>query len=94
LLGTSQRAILIGGADREMADPRLNEDVLRRVARASGGQYLAARDASQLPSLLSRADAAPPPPRLEDLWHNTWIFAAVVMLLAMEWTLRRRWGLR
>ena len=34
VLGASKRAVLIGGTDREMADPRLNEDVLRRVARA------------------------------------------------------------
>lgn len=94
VLGSAQRSVLIGGADREMADPRLNEDVLRRVARASGGHYLTANDASHLPGLLSQSDAEPPQPRLEDLWHNAWIFAAIVMLLAAEWTLRRRWGLR
>jgi hypothetical protein len=94
LLGTAQRAFLVGGNDREMADPRLNEDVLRRVARASGGEYLPASEASRLPSLLSASDAALPQPRLEDLWHTPWIFAAVIVLLAAEWTLRRTWGLR
>jgi len=94
LLGSSQRSFLVGGADREMADPRLNEDVLRRVARASGGQYLTANDASRLPALLSESNMAPPEPRLEDLWDTPWVFAAVVVLLAAEWTLRRRWGLR
>jgi hypothetical protein len=94
LLGSAQRSVLIGGTDREMADPRLNEDVLRRVARASGGEYLPANDASRLSAMLSASDTEPPPPRLEDLWHNAWVFAAVVMLLAAEWTLRRRWGLR
>ena len=94
VLGSSHRSVLIGGTDREMSDPRLNEDVLRRVARASGGQYLAARDASRLPALLSESNAEPAAPRLEDLWHNAWIFIAIVMLLAAEWTLRRRWGLR
>jgi uncharacterized protein (TIGR03382 family) len=29
-----------------------------------------------------------------DLWHTGWSFAAMVMLLAAEWLLRRRWGLR
>ena len=94
VLGSSQRSVLVGGTDREMSDPRLNEDVLRRVARASGGQYLAARDASRLPALLSESDGQPAAPRVEDLWHNAWIFIVVVMLLAAEWTLRRRWGLR
>ena len=94
LFGSAQRSLLVGGADREMADPRLNEEVLRRVARASGGEYLPARDASRLSALLTESDAEPPQPRLEELWHNPWIFGAVVMLLAAEWTLRRKWGLR
>ena len=29
-----------------------------------------------------------------DLWHNAWSFLAIVVLLASEWVLRRRWGLR
>jgi hypothetical protein len=29
-----------------------------------------------------------------DLWHTGWSFGAIVLLLATEWILRRRWGLR
>jgi uncharacterized membrane protein len=93
-LGASQRFVLVGGTDREMTDPRLNEDLLRRVARASGGQYVPAADASRLPDLLATVNAEPPPPRLEELWHNPFVFAALIALLAAEWVLRRRWGLR
>jgi hypothetical protein len=94
VLGTSERFVLVGGADAEMSDPRLNEDVLRRVARASGGRYVAARDASEIPTLLESQAADPGAPRLQDLWHQGWIFAAAIMLLAVEWFLRRHWGLR
>jgi hypothetical protein len=93
-LGASQRFVLVGGTDREMTDPRLNEDVLRRVARASGGQYVPAADVSRLPDLLATVDAEPPPPRLEELWHNPFVFGALIALLAAEWLLRRKWGLR
>ena len=93
LLGASDQWLLAGAADLEMADPRLNEDVLRRVSRASGGRYLEAADVSRLPALL--ADSSDPaPPRLQELWHNVWIFVAVVLLLGAEWYLRRRWGMR
>ena len=93
-LGTAERWILVGGADLEMADPRLNEEVLRRIAVASGGGYLRADEAATLSSLLASAAAEPGAPRLEELWHNVWIFVGIVLLLAAEWTLRRRWGLR
>jgi hypothetical protein len=77
-----------------MADPRLNEDVLKRVAAASGGAYLRVADAGQVPALLAAVAPAPGSPRLEELWHTPWVFMAIVLLLASEWILRRRWGLR
>jgi hypothetical protein len=47
--------------------------------------------------VLERLRAAVPAASLSvrrDLWHNGWSFAAIVLLLAGEWVLRRRWGLR
>lgn len=93
-IGSAERWALVGGADLEMSDPRLNEEVLRRVAGASGGAYLTAGDVSRLPGLLEDATSERATPRLEELWHNPWMFLGVVGLLAAEWTLRRRWGLR
>jgi uncharacterized membrane protein len=90
----ADRWFLVGGADLEMADPRLNEQVLQRIATASGGRYLAADQASELPSLLSAVEPEVSAPQLQELWHNIWIFVAVMTLLAGEWVLRRRWGLR
>ena len=46
-LGAADRWMYVGGADREFADPRLNEGFLRRVARNSGGRYVRAAEASQ-----------------------------------------------
>lgn len=93
-LGTHERWLLVGGSDAEMADPRLNEDVLKRVAAASGGAYLSAADAGRLPALIAATAPAPASPRLEELWHTPWVFMAMILLLAAEWFLRRRWGLR
>jgi uncharacterized membrane protein len=93
-LGTHERWLLVGGSELEMADPRLNADVLRRVAVASGGAYVSAADAGRLPELLAAAAAAPASPRMAELWHTPWVFMALVLMLAAEWILRRRWGLR
>lgn len=93
-LGAHERSLLVGGADLEMADPRLNADVLERVAAASGGAYVSAAEVKRLPELIVGAAAPPAPPRMEELWHTPWVFLAVVLMLAGEWILRRRWGLR
>jgi len=94
VLGTAERWTLIGGADAEMADPRLNEEVLRRISRASGGQYLRADSVSRLALMLSPSVDRPGAPRVQELWHSAWIFDALVALLTAEWTLRRAWGMR
>ena len=93
-LGAAVRWVLVGGGDREFADPRLNEGVLRRVARNSGGRYVRAADASRVVSWLQSGAPQDAAPERRDLWHEPWAFALIVALLAGEWILRRRWGLR
>ncbi|MEO5897383.1 MAG: glutamine amidotransferase [Vicinamibacterales bacterium] len=92
--GSGSSSFLVGGADLEMTDPRLNLPVLNRLASASGGQLLTA---TQVPALLDALRLNAPVAALavrRDLWHNGWSFAAIVSLLAAEWLLRRKWGLR
>ncbi|MGE3513431.1 MAG: hypothetical protein AB7N65_31625, partial [Vicinamibacterales bacterium] len=93
-LGSAERWFLVGGADREFVDPRLNEGVLRRVARASGGRYAGAEDAVQVGDWLDASAPAPAEPEPRDLWHDPRAFAVLLILLSAEWILRRRWGLR
>jgi hypothetical protein len=93
-LGTADRWLYVGGNDREFSDPRLNEGFLRRLARASGGEYARAdRVADLLPALQASTPQGAAPER-RDLWNTPAALAFVVMLLSAEWALRRRWGLR
>jgi uncharacterized membrane protein len=87
-------SLLVGGSDSEMTDPRLNLRVLERVAAASGGAVIQARDIAGLAERLRAAVPAAVVTARKDLWHNGWSFGAIVALLAIEWMLRRRWGLR
>jgi len=94
LLGSATASMLVGGADVEMTDPRLNRQALARVAAASGGRVV---EEDQLDSLGDILKALVPAAELSvrrDLWHNGWSFAAILALLSAEWMLRRRWGLR
>ncbi|MEO8258696.1 MAG: hypothetical protein ABI868_15210 [Acidobacteriota bacterium] len=93
-LGQAQRWLDVGGVDREFADPRLNEPWLRRAATASGGRYVRAGDASRIVGWLQDAVPQQAAPERRDLWHQPWALAMVIALLAGEWILRRKWGLR
>jgi hypothetical protein len=93
-LGTADSWFYVGGTDRELADPRLNEAYLQRVARASGGQYVSAAESAKVVSWLKDAVPQNLPPEQRDLWHRPSVFALMVALLSAEWILRRRWGLR
>jgi uncharacterized membrane protein len=93
-LGAADRWMYVGGSDREFADPRLNEGFLRRIARNSGGRYVRAAEAARVPAWLEATVPQNAAPERRDLWHEPWAFALVVLLLAAEWILRRRWGLR
>jgi len=93
-LGEADRWMYVGGSDREFADPRLNEGFLRRLARMSGGRYVRAADASQVAGWLASAVPQDAAPERRDIWHEPWTFVLIVVLLSLEWIVRRRWGLR
>ena len=96
-LGSSSVTLLVGGVDPEMTDPRLNEETLQRVARASGGAVLAWDGAIDTAALLERLQAGAPAAVQavrRDLWHTGWSFAVLFGLLAAEWLFRRASGLR
>ena len=96
-VGEAHEFALVGGADREWADPRRNDGVLDRLARATGGRLVADGDVAQLPGLVAAAHAAAAaaaPPEARELWHSPWLLLGLLAALGGEWILRRRWGLR
>lgn len=79
----------------QMEDENLTPDfqLLRDVAKASGGKYFNADDIS--PSTLSEFNQAISTKFGQKilLWNSPVIFSLVVVLLIVEWTLRKRRGL-
>jgi uncharacterized membrane protein len=92
--GTASTSVLVGGADLEMADPRMNEAFLGRLAAASGGRALSPDRLTDLPGMLKAGVSGAALTVQRDLWHTGWSFAVILALLAGEWILRRTWGLR
>ncbi|HJR60697.1 MAG TPA: glutamine amidotransferase [Vicinamibacterales bacterium] len=92
--GSAASSLLVGGADVEMSDPRLNTALLARLASSTGGRAFEAGRLDDLPGLLRAGASASALATRKDLWHNAWSLVLIIGLLAGEWLLRRRWGLR
>jgi uncharacterized membrane protein len=93
-LGSAEVPWLTGGFDRELADPRLDEFGLRRLADASGGAYLTPERAGEAEQYLQARAARGIPVQWRDAWHTVWMLVLIVALVSAEWILRRQWGLR
>jgi hypothetical protein len=71
----------------------VNEPLLRELAAQSGGRHFREEHAGLLLDALAPLSRG----RLEEhetiLWQSPWAFAMVVLLLTVEWLLRKRAGL-
>ncbi|MGB2716002.1 MAG: glutamine amidotransferase [Vicinamibacterales bacterium] len=92
--GTGAASFLVGGADVEMTDPRVNQRLLQTLAQNSGGRMVVPGEGSALADSLRAAVPAAVLSVRRDLWHTGWSFAAIVLLLGAEWLVRRQGGMR
>jgi hypothetical protein len=93
-LASADHAVYVGAADVETADPRRQDDVLRRMAERTGGQVVSPEEIGRIAGALQARAAAAPMMTARELWHGPWTLMAIIALLGIEWSLRRRWGLR
>jgi hypothetical protein len=80
-------------ANQEWGQLTLNRPLLEGMARASGGRFLREGDLSQIPDLLQQLDRMETQVSETVLWSSWWWFSLVIVLLTLEWLLRKRWRL-
>ena len=77
----------------EMTQLSLNEELLRQMSAASGGQYLREEDLGKLADLLAPLSQGRVVESDTVLWQSYWWFLPIVALLTVEWILRKRFGM-
>lgn len=95
MVESAQARFLVEDRDRELENPAADWTLLQHLAEATGGEVVRPEDFARLIQQLSR--------RTEELeatleirtplWDKWPWLAAIVLLAAGEWYLRRRWGL-
>jgi len=87
----------VGGLNVEFQETRANKLLLQQIAARTGGRYLESGELQRLPQELlalpnfhSRDVSVA---RQFELWNRTWMLAVVVALFAVEWFLRKKYGM-
>ena len=77
----------------EMVDTAINESLLQQMAGVSGGVALREEEIGQLAELLSPLSSGRIVETETPIWQSYWWFGVMILLLTIEWILRKRAGL-
>lgn len=92
-LKARSRFVVLPPESGEMTQTAANESLLKQIAADTGGAYLREENMSKLPELLKPLSSGRVVVSDTLIWQSYWWFAAIVMLLTVEWVLRKRAGL-
>jgi hypothetical protein len=69
-----------------------NRDLLEKLATETGGRYWKPNELTRLPNEISYSDAGISVRDIKELWNMPVVFLWLLLLMAAEWLLRRKWG--
>lgn len=92
-LGKAESAFFVEPSQAELANADLQASVLQRLAEITNGRYFHVSDASALPDAIKVARSSFSKLTEHDLWDAPIFFFAIVLLLGVEWFVRRAKGL-
>ena len=99
LLGRDRKNFLVAFPYGETDDGKPRPDLLKRIAERSHGEYIPIsewneKSLERIATVLDHLSPSEIVERLEvPLWSTLWTFSVILILLASEWWIRRKWGL-
>jgi uncharacterized membrane protein len=69
-----------------------NRELLEKLAAETGGRYWKPDELTRLPNEISYSDAGISVRDIKELWNMPVVFLWLLLLMAAEWLLRRKWG--
>lgn len=92
-LGEQSGLFEVAESYAEFTNAELNAQLLQTLANTSGGRYYTLEDASEMVNHIPLVESATSQLVDEEIWDMPLIFAGVILLLGLEWFLRKRRGL-
>ncbi|MDD2205468.1 MAG: hypothetical protein PHU62_06925 [Bacteroidales bacterium] len=92
----AEGAFYVSTANPEYADLQARYDLLKSVAAITGGEFMSIDETEKIQNILSSSISSKKEftyKKQDKLTNHIPIFAIIILLLAIEWTLRRRNGI-
>jgi len=97
VLGADSGQVSVGGTTVEFQNTRMDPALLRELAALTGGRFLLAGEIDSLRQALAALPSYHPHTEVRResraLWDWPVMLVLLVVLLALEWTLRKRSGM-
>jgi len=92
-LGDTTVSFQVGKPNLELERLDLNEDLLRRLAQQTRGEYLSLANVGRLEQQLTSSEHVKRISKQRPLYDTGLFFFLFIALLTVEWSLRKRWQL-
>ena len=93
VLGRDSGKFFVEEFSLEYQNTRMNEELLKRIASESGGAYFTADDYSGLPEKLTFPEKHLVIKSEFQIWNKAPLLIACLVLLSVEWFVRKRKGM-
>ena len=99
VLGKDKSSFSAAFAYGETDDGRPRLDLLKQIATTSKGEYISINDWNEktVERIAAKLESVAPSQIVEQrqtrLWSTLWPFGIILLLLSVEWWMRRKWGL-
>ena len=88
-LGRDQVSFVVGDTSIEMTETDPNRELLKKVARRSGGEYFEPGEAPQILSRIVIKTKKNTWTEKKEVWDRWWVFLVFLGLVTAEWVVRR-----
>jgi CARDB len=96
-MGTDKGSFNVGEVDIEMMNPRMNYEFLKLLSKETGGEFYFNKNYGDLFKKLKDLNKKSSKEKIItsefSLWSNEWLMALAILCFAVEWFLRKRYGM-
>ena len=88
------KAFKVLETDLELENPFPNHALLKELSKVSGGEFFTPENFSPqiLKNKIKRIESSKVQPIQKNLWTSPWLLVSIVLLLLIEWSMRRHQG--